>query len=339
MKINNNYLANISTFCVCALLWIWVLPDTIALRHILLGIGCISGIFLIKENIELFVRINSRIIPLYLMAGLFFWVGIHYLFFSLNPELELKEIHGLWLRSLAGFFMAIGFGISLYRSPQLQKYFYWSVFAVPIENVSVYLYASYLQGKFLIPSEFYRFIFTKIETAYFGGIAIAIAVANLISLFSELPQKPSFRVMGLYFFGIGLALLSGILSNTKNGIVIGLALCVFFSCFIFIKTFLNFANFRGIPIVIGISMIILAALVWQGHKSLASQGWDTVIEDIRVAVDIDKNLHWQKREGTVEAPLNSLGIPAALNTYERFAYIAVGLRLINQYPNGYGSVE
>ena len=38
-------------------------------------------------------------------------------------------------------------------------------------------------------------------------------------------------------------------------------------------------------------------------------------------------------------PLNSLGVPAAKNTYSRFAYAAIGVRLISQYPLGYGSVN
>jgi O-antigen ligase len=62
-------------------------------------------------------------------------------------------------------------------------------------------------------------------------------------------------------------------------------------------------------------------------------------KDGNYSSDIDKNTQWQSKEGTVEAPLNSLGIPAALNTYSRFAYIAVGIRLIDQYPLGYGSVN
>lgn len=339
MKLSEKLLANISVASVCALLWIWVLPGTIALRHGLLGIGCIAGIFLIKENWTKLFGAKLNLIPLFLIGSLFVWVGFHYLFFSLNPGLELSEIKGLWVRTLAGFIMAIGLGISLSRYVTLRKYFYFSIFAVPLENVTAYLYDSYLQGKFLGPAEYYRFIFTKIEAAYFGGIAIAVAAANLIYLFSSELKKPPYSLITLYFSGIVLALLSDILSNTKNGIAIGLGLCVFLSLIILVKTFLNFKYFKKSAILLGILIVALASVVWQGHQSLASKGWDTILPDIRVAVDIDKNTQWQKREGTIEAPLNSLGVPAALNTYERFAYMAVGLRLIDQYPFGYGSVN
>ena len=339
MKLSDKLLSNISVASVCALLWIWVLPGTIALRHGLLGIGCIAGILLIKEHWTKLSGAKLKLTPLYLVLSLFVWVGIHYLFFSLNPALELSEIKGLWVRSFAGCIMAVGFGISLSQHAHLRKYFYISIFAVPLENVSAYLYNSYLLGKFLGPAEFYRFIFTKIESAYFGGIAIAIAVANLIFLFSSELKKPPYSLFALYFTGIALALLSAILSNTKNGIAIGLGLCMVLSLAIFVKTFLNFKYYKKSALLIGVLMLVLASLVWQSHKSLASKGWDTILHDIQVAVDIDTHNQWQFREGTVEAPLNSLGVPAALNTYERFAYIAVGIRLIEKYPLGYGSVN
>ena len=339
MKIKDDLLAKISVASVCILLWIWVLPHTIALRHILLMIGCLSGICLIKKNWALLSQFAPRKIPLILVVSLFLWVGIHYFFFSLNPELELSEIKGLWLRAFAGFIMAIGFSISLCRYENLRKYFYFSIFAVPIINVVAYFYASYIHGSLLRPDGFIFFLYTKIETAYFGGIAIAVAVANLINLLSSKSKSPSYFLIGFYLFGIALALLSAILSNTKNGIAIGLGLCLFLCGTILIMVILNFKRLKKSAILVGMLIIILGFLAWHGHKSLASKGWDTIFEDIKVSIDIDKNAQWQKLEGTVEPPLNSLGVPAALNTYERFAYIVVGLRLIKNYPLGYGSVN
>ena len=113
MKLNEKSLANISVASVCALLWIWVVPGTIALRHGLLGIGCITGFILIQKNWAKLSAPRLNLLPLYAIAALFCWVGIHYYFFSLNPALELSEIKGLWLRSLAGCITAMGFAIAL----------------------------------------------------------------------------------------------------------------------------------------------------------------------------------------------------------------------------------
>jgi len=86
-------------------------------------------------------------------------------------------------------------------------------------------------------------------------------------------------------------------------------------------------------------IVVLSAGIWEGHKSLAARGWDSVLQDAALGFDIDTNKQWQKREGSVPAPLNSRGVEAALNTYSRFAYAAVGIRLISQYPLGYGSIN
>ncbi len=340
MKINLYHLAKISVASVCALLWIWVLPNTIALRHLLLGIGFIAGAFIIKSNWTLLSSFSPSKIPLILVSSLFIWVGIHYFFFSLNPELELSEIGGLWIRTFAGFVMAIGFGISLCRHENLRKYFYFSIFAVPIINVSAFLYSSYLQGSFISAlNSFIFFIFAKIETAYFGGIAIAIAVANLIYILYRKRGKTSILQITLYFLGITVALLSAFLSNTKNGIAIGLGMCGILMLTISFQVLLNFKCLKKSSLLVGMLSIVLVTLVWQAHKSHASDGWSTIFEDVKVSIDIDKNTQWQHREGTVPAPMNSLGVPAAMNTYSRFSYIAVGTRLIGQYPLGYGSVN
>ena len=339
MRLNEKSLANISVASVCALLWIWVVPGTIALRHGLLGIGCIAGLFLIQRNWTRLSAPRLNLLPLYAIAALFVWVGIHYYFFSLNPALEISEIKGLWLRSLAGCIMAMGFAIALSQQSHLRKYFYISIFAVPFVNVMTYLYACYLDGNLIKPNDFVKFYFAKIETAYFGAIAATVSVANLIFLFSRKIEKKTYLLISIYFLGIALVLFSALLSSTKNGIAIALALCMLLSIVILAKAFWSFKGSKKAAITLVILMLGLTALIWQGHKSFAYKGWDTILEDVRTAVDIDKNTQWQSKEGTVEAPLNSLGIPAALNTYSRFAYIAVGIRLIDQYPLGYGSVN
>ena len=102
-----------------------------------------------KANAALFIRVKAAIFPLAVLFLLFVWVGIHYLFFSLNPEMELKEITSLWIRTALGFVAAIGLGISLRKYPELMKFFYFAVFLTPILNVGSYFYASYLKGVFL----------------------------------------------------------------------------------------------------------------------------------------------------------------------------------------------
>ena len=132
--------------------------------------------------------------------GLFIWVLIHYTFFSLNPELELSEIKGLWIRSLVGAIAAVGLGIAIVKYSRLRLYFYIALFSTPFINVVSYCWASYLNHGLVNPNDFVRFLFAKIETAYFGAIAAAVATGNLISLMvGRVENLKHYRFCGGYW--------------------------------------------------------------------------------------------------------------------------------------------
>lgn len=333
--------ANLSTASTLALIFIWVLPNTIALRHLLLGLGSIAGIFLIKGAPRYLYDFKLRLTPLYAILGLFIWVGIHYYFFSLNPSLQLSEIKGLWLRTLAGSIMAIGLGISLWKYPSLRKYFFVSVFFVPIINIGAYLYDSYLLGAFVNPNAFVFFLFAKIETAYFGGLAVSVSVASIAFCILNPKTPKKYIQIFLYMLGLLLVLISDTVSNTKNGILIAMLMSfllvaiVFFHALFFAKS--RNAKILGIAVIIFV--VIGSSFIWHTHKKLAYKGWDTLLQDTQIAMDIDSNKQWSYIEGTHGVPLNPQGLPVAQNVYVRVAWATVGMRLIAQYPLGYGSIN
>lgn len=336
---NDRIWAYTTIAAVFALLFIWVVPDTIALRHVLLAIAFLSSLMVIKANAELFIRVKAAIFPLAVLSLLFVWVGIHYVFFSLNPELELKEITSLWVRTALGFVAAIGLGISLRKYPELMKFFYIGVFLTPILNVGSYFYASYLKSVFLSPGAIIFFLFAKIETAYFGAIAGAVAVGNLIQLLTNKTTKGNKKYIFLFSAGLLLVMASSILSSTKNGVAIQVFLYLFLAMAL-IGSYVASKQFFNIKNLAVISLILLTlGFAAHFHQKTASMGWNSVFADVAVAVDIDKHIQWQKGIGSVPAPLNSFGNQAALNTYARAAWAAVGVRLIGQYPLGYGSIN
>jgi hypothetical protein len=336
---NDRVWAYTTMAAVFALLFIWVVPNTIALRHVLLVIAFISSAMVIRANAELLVRVKTTIFPLAVLSLLFIWVGIHYVFFSLNPELELKEISSLWVRTSLGFVAAIGLGISLRKYPELMKFFYIAVFLTPILNVGSYFYASYLKGVFLPPGAIVFFLFAKIETAYFGAIAGAVAVGNLIQLLTNKTPNENKKYIFLFSAGLILVMASSILSSTKNGVAIQVFLYLFLAIalvgsYIASRQFFNMKNLA----IIGFILLTLG-LAANFHKNTASTGWNSIFADVAVAIDIDQHTQWQKREGSVAVPLNHLGKPVARNTYYRTAYASAGIRLIGMYPLGYGSIN
>jgi hypothetical protein len=336
---NDRVWAYTTMAAVFTLLFIWVVPETIALRHVLLAIAFLASLMVIKANAELFIRVKAAIFPLAVLSLLFVWVGIHYVFFSLNPELELKEISSLWARTFLGFVAAIGLGISLRKYPELMKFFYIAVFLTPILNVGSYFYASYLKGVFLPPGAIVFFLFAKIETAYFGAIAGAVAVGNLIQLLTNKTQKKNKRYIFLFSAGLILVMVSSILSSTKNGVAIQVFLYLFLAIvligsFVANRQLLNVKNLA----VIGLILLTLGFAALH-HQSTSSKGWENIFIDVATAIDIEKNRTWQKLAGSVEIPKNSAGEDGSPSTYYRAAWAAVGVWLISKNPYGYGSIN
>ena len=339
MKITDKQFATASVISIFGLLCIWVVPNTIALRHVFLVCGLLSSIGLLRLNWNTLKTAGSKSIPLICIAGLFVWVLIHYTFFSLNSELELSEIRGLWMRSLVGAIAAVGLGISIVKYSRLRLYFYISLFSTPLINICAYCWASYLNHGFLQPFYFIFFLFGKIEAAYFGAIAGAVSTANLIHLMTNKIEKSQIVQIFWWLLGLGIVLVSDLVSGTKNGIAIALGLCLLLAIVVIVHSLLFKGGSKLVTTVVVIALVLLSTAIWKGHSSTAYRGWGTVFQDAATGFNIDNNKQWQKSENTVAMPLNSLGVPAAMNTYIRAAYAAVGLRLISQYPLGYGSVN
>jgi hypothetical protein len=238
-----------------------------------------------------------------------------------------------------GAIAAVGLGITIVKYSRLRLYFYIALFSTPFINVVSYCWASYLNHGLVKPNDFVRFLFTKIETAYFGAIAAAVATGNLISLMVGKVDKSKTLQILWWLLGLALVLVSALVSSTKNGIAIALGLCAFLAVVVIINSVLNKGGSKILSAIVLATIILLSVGVWESHKSLAYKGWDTVFQDAALGLDIDGNKQWQKKEGTVPMPLNSLGEPAAINTYIRFSYIAVGSKLIAEYPLGYGSIN
>ena len=326
------------------LLIVWVLPNTIALRHVFLVGGFISALFVIKSNSFFKNRLSRELLPIYALLGLFLWAVIHLIWFSLNPILEWQELRSIWLRAFLALVIAIGVRIAIEKSKWLRIYFYIALFAVSLINLTAYFYLSLLEGKFLLPVDFvWKFTFKKIEAAMYGVLAIAIACANLFYLISRSDgenKRSSTVAIIAWISGIVLALASSLVANTKNGIAGGVGLCVLLGGTLVLRGFLDRGGQKKKrTLLAALIVLILMLAVWSVHQRFASQGWDTLIEDIQYSAKVDEHDYWRKHDQTGFLPNNSAGKKIAGNTYERVAWAVVGIDLIKQYPFGYGSVN
>jgi hypothetical protein len=84
------------------------------------------------------------------------------------------------------------------------------------------------------------------------------------------------------------------------------------------------------------SLIILFSILSNHIKINAS--WKVIINDAIVAVQIDRYPHWSDINA-MGYPKDNTGRQVTSNHYERLAWATMGVRLISQYPLGYGSIN
>ena len=336
-----DWLKNTLTFLVCSILFIWCIPNTIALRNGLLLLGAINAIYLIISCRSQFDVSNKKYFPLLLLGCLYIWAVIHYVFFSFNPELELKELQSIWLRAFAGSLIAVALPLCLIGNQRRSNFFYIFLFSTPIINIFLYIFACVTSGHLITPQEYVAgFIFKKIETVFFGSIASAIAAANLVSIITKKDQSQFNQTLsvGLWILGIAICFISAIISNTKNGILIGLFVAFLAAGYLLFRMVKD-KSYRKMGAIFALGLALFALGAWKTHSHFSTGGWDTFVADIKAGLDTEGNREWNMENSGKFLPLNELGEKVSGSTYMRVAWAKVGLGLIKEYPMGYGSIN
>ena len=330
------HLGEISFYITIALMVLWALPGTIAIRHSLIGLGFLfSALFLFKNRSLLF---STSAIPIFTFLTLFFWVIAHYLWVGTDLQVQLKELTSLWLRVLGGVSMAMATGIYLQRVRHQQTLLTISFFSIPIFTICYYLFGSYKDHHFLLPNDFVGlYLINKVNTAFFSVICVGICCASF--LWGLLPQTPK-RKNNYFKFalvGVVIALMSAILASSKNGVGISLlllSLAILWGLYFVSRS--QRLNRRHFIELIILPLVIFVAFSY--HSNYAMPGWSHLVEDIQVAVQIDQYQNW-KDTPKLGFPKRSDGGDVAGNTYERFAWGTKGIELIQKYPLGYGTIN
>ena len=334
-----------------ALLWvIWIQPHTIALRHILMTVGSLLGLYVIIQNRSL-LRTKAAV-PIYLMVILFLWITFHLFFFSNKFELQLDEYLTIWKRILWGTPFAIGLGIALGSKQNLidetqkgsnkKDLIAWWIFYLGIATPTIiYLTRALLMmlaGKFgwtlpnyamLLPNESTWHI-PKMGYIFFCLPALAIACSQFIILFN---QQSRFYIYytGIYSATILAVFLVFYLENAKNGFAYAITLCLLMLAIISFKKRVNWGWRNGTILLVcfGAIGILLAQHVKQNNS------WKTLLADVEVSTQLVVIDAW-KDYGARGYPKNKLGLEVSGTNYLRAAWAQVAIGLIQERPLGYG---
>lgn len=334
-----------------AMLWaIWIQPHTIALRHILLTVGSLLGIYVIIQNRS--VMRSKAAIPIYLMGILFLWITFHLFFLSNKFELQLDEYLTIWKRILWGTPFAIGLGIALGSKQNLigetqkgsnkQDLIAWWIFYLGIATPTIiYLTRALLMmivSKFgwtppnylmLLPAPSTWHI-PKMGYIFFCLPALAIACSKFVTLFN---QQSRFYIYyaGIYAATILAVFLVFYLENAKNGFAYATTMCLLMLGIISFKNRVNWGWRNGAILLVcfGVIGILLAQHVKQNNS------WKTLLADVEVSTQLVEIDAW-KDYGVRGYPKNKLGLEVSGTNYLRSAWAQVAIQLIHERPLGYG---
>ena len=157
------------------------------------------------------------------------------------------------------------------------------------------------------------------------GILLLASQSALLFHGTIIKQKRYQKTLSI--LGIVLPLLSFIfVFNAKNGVGIAIILFVLWAFFLLVtslkhKNFTHIVNKKTLAISIG---VIFFLSVTMSYHLKSNEGWSSLIEDITIAIQVDKYPNWRDPQA-FGYPIKASGGRVTYNTYERVAWATSGV--------------
>ena len=328
------------------LLGIWAAKDTIALRNILLVSGALFSIYYIaqewrhgdlKEQCTFW-----KVLPILLLALTFVWVIAHYFFFSLDSFKQFEELKSTWLRAFMASIIGLGAGLALRNHPNRLNLLWLGILIAFLVLFYQYIPRALAQNKLLVPDYDHYLFHLKFNTVLIGMVMIAGVDGAMLDHLRAIEYR--FSNLKLWYLlywclGTGLALWAFVyIVDARNGIGLSVILYSFwFICALvfFIQSQIRRLNFKSLLALLITGIGLYVVLYFAYLQTAANKGWHTLIDDAKIAVQIDRYAHWQN-PGQMGYPKRDDGHIVTPNTYERVAWAVAGSRAIIAYPQGVG---
>ena len=330
------------------LLGIWAVKDTIALRNILLVLGTLISLIFLYQYFQInSVRaIGLTGLPFVCIVIALIWVVLHYYLFTINPEVQLRELKSIWFRSALASVLGLATGIALIHKPRAIILFWLAILLGFFVLFAQYLPLALQSGRLIVPldhTDFRRYLFIgKINPMYLGVLLIAGSTGLLLDAVNA--GKKSWLRIACIFWLVCLftsMYAFAFIVNTRSGILLGSLPVIAWSLYGLIFLF---KHQQGLSILKSVAArrfiyILALALVLTGifayQQIQRDSGWLQIIDDVKIGYQIEKYPHWQN--GALYGfPKNESGNVVAYNTYERVAWATAGIKSIPNHPYGVG---
>jgi hypothetical protein len=338
-------------FISTALLAVWSLKNTIALRNALLAIGTLLALFLFWQYSRGKDSKNTpnakptswvQYTPLALSFLMLIWVVVHYLFFSSEPGQQFQELSSTWLRVLESILIGLATGLVLREHPRRAQFLWLGIFGSFVYLLIHYLGMYFQTNQAFMPNYYFSSPFgNKINTVLMGGLFIsAICGSAATTLIHNRPSYP-WPIYCYWLLGVLTILFAfTTIIDTRNGVGVGIILIASWLLFVGASKLIQQMKLRKLDWKIWLVALVPAVLLIifiQQHLSI-NRGWNHFVDDITIAVKIDEVPNWQdvKKYGY---PNTASGEQVYPNNYERAAWATAGIHSITQNPLGYGMLE
>jgi hypothetical protein len=320
---------------------IWILPETILIRHICLISGAVLGLYQIVHFRALLVKKSA--LPVWLLLGIFIWAIFHLLFLSSNVDLQLHEFKTIWKRTALGAIFALGLGLALaHVDPQKRRGFwpvlYLGLMAPTLIYILKYILTHNGQAWGLQIPEYLKqgisgtFYIAKTSYVCFCLPTLAVVLGQLIlNIRNHIWLSWS---NAIYALSIPAIFFVFYVENIKNGVIYGVLLILIFVILLLLVNFKQ--HWQKKVVFIGLTSVLLGMFLVDHVQK--NESWKTFAADAKTALDTDSYDHW-KYMGAKGYPNNESKKMVSITNYERIAWGKVGLSLVSDNPLGYGLIE
>jgi len=317
---------------LAGLLFIWSVPHTIALRHlliVLLGLALLST----TDRTALKQVSVDNWLALGALGILTVWLVIQAVVISPEPAWALGELKSQWLLACIALLLGLGIGVTALKSKGFSATWVIAVLTGVIMLQTLIalgqsIWHWHLHGNLL--RQIVPITGGKLEMSFILNILLAILTVELF--FRALRKKGLIPAVPLPLLvcGASIALFSAYLAGARNGII-GLAFLAVTSIILFL--FSHRKSMHPIRLAVIIIFLVTALFGFLAASYKADSRWQTFAETVAIAWDIDHHHSWLDRK---DYPKLQDGETVDISTYERVAWIHAGSRQIAENPLGIG---
>lgn len=332
---------NAMMLLLAALIFVWPIAHTIALRYILAGILLLFFIVSVcqSQKWQCLKELGAGLlaVPSALILLLSFWLLVQALFVVPKAEWVWGELKGQWLKDVSFWFLGLGIGTVFSRKIELQRN---SQFLTPrpaiviglsgivLWNVVASIASWVMTGEFPI---MHNVTGAKATDSYVNNMLLALVVSDLLQCRVNRNRPAQAFATATNLFLIAVCVLNTLFLGARNGWI---ALGMFIVSWVVIMYMTT--QGRSLRKLISYGLILSLCLVFAAWTSWKTDvRWQTFTQTVPIAWDIDSNRFWLNGE-KYPRPVTPSGDLVDSSNYDRIAWIHAGTRLIASNPLGGG---